>query len=913
MNLLDSASFIEPYHLSAPAPWAGHIPFASWLVARQRPHCFVELGAYSGISYLAFCQAIVQQGLTTRAYAIDTWEGDAHAGQYGEHIYQTLRKAHDPHYEAFSSLLRMRFDEALPQFADGSIDLLHIDGLHTFDAVRHDFETWLPKLSESAVVLFHDTVVRHGDFGVYRLWAELSERYPAIEFGHSNGLGVLLVGPEQPQDLRQLCKDADSAAQAQRFFGLLGARLERRADLLAIQADYRDALEQARTEQQAGAQRHQWIQQQDQTILALQRQQQQAQVELDQLRLALESQRALAQNRLEAAQQLSAQQYALVQVQHQLEQVYRSRSWRVTAGLRSAGRMARRMGAGSVRALLQRARRGLGFVVRGDWQGLRTRATELRRERSLSQALERRQREGARSVGIMATPHTLYVAHLVASALQRAGMTTQVFDTVPPDFSLDLYVVVCPQMFAQLPPGEKRIVFQMEQSVSSRWFTPAYLQTLENSLAVWDYAQTNLTYLEGHGIVYPQTYLVPIGGLPDYSGWLMRQGELPLTPDSGYDVLFYGDVKTPRRKALLKALGERFSMRVEGDLFGSALRRAVAGAKVVVNLHYYEGALLETTRIYECLSLGVPVVSETSADMDEHAAQLEGSVRFFPVGDVAAMVHAVAQALEQGALRAAMERSVQVSSVQFNFMLWRSLVALRIMNLATWDNLTAAMNLAGPQLALSLPETPQRRSAFLQLSAPGVQCFDGMRYTPGWMGCALSYRFLAQKALQAGWSRLEVMEDDVEFPVDYPQRRALVDAYLCEHEGQWDVFAGLVAIIHPDTQVLQVEHRDGMCFVTIDRMISMVHNIYAPATLQRLATWNPNNHDPNTNTIDRHLQNSGPLNVVVTLPFLVGHHEELHSSLWGVQNSQYSDLIAQAQEELQAKVAEFEQAAQVVT
>ncbi len=666
----------------------------------------------------------------------------------------------------------------------------------------------------------------------------------------------------------------------------------------------------------ADAQHQQWVEEQDQkAILALESQQQQAQAELEHLRLALESQRdvhqrALGQNRLEAAQQLAAQQYALVQVQHQLEQVYRSRSWRVTAGLRSAGRMARRMGAGSVRALLQRARRGLGFVVRGDWQGLRTRATELRRESTLTQALERRQREGARSAGIMATPHTLYVAHLVASALQRAGMTTQVFDAVPPDFSLDLYVVVCPQMFAQLPPGEKRIAFQMEQSVSSRWFTSEYLQTLENSLAVWDYAQTNLAYLEGHGIVYPHTYLVPIGGLPNYPAWLQEQGELPATPDARYDVLFYGDVNAPRRKALLKALGERFALRIEGDLFGSALRSAVAGAKVVVNLHYYEGALLETTRIYECLSLGVPVVSETSADMDEHAARLEGAVRFFPVGDAEAMLRAVAQTLEQGAQQAAMKQSVQASSAQFDFMLWRSLFALRLIDLATWEDLTGAITLAGPQLALSLPETPQRRSAFLRLSAPGVQCFDGMRYTPGWVGCALSYRFLAQKALQAGWSRLEVMEDDVEFPADYPQRRALVNAYLSEHEGQWDVFAGLIAIIHPDTQVRRVEHRGGMCFVTVDRMISMVHNIYAPATLQRLATWNPNNHDPHTNTIDRHLQNSGPLSVVVTLPFLVSHHEELHSSLWGVQNSQYSDLIAQAQVELQAKVTEFEQSAQ---
>lgn len=87
----------------------------------------------------------------------------------------------------------------------------------------------------------------------------------------------------------------------------------------------------------------------------------------------------------------------------------------------------------------------------------------------------------------------------------------------------------------------------------------------------------------------------------------------------------------------------------------------------------------------------------------------------------------------------------------------------------------------------------------------------------------------------------------------------------------------------------------------------MVHNIYTPAAQQLLAQWNPHNQDPHTNTIDRHLQNSGQLRVVVALPFLVGHHEELHSSLWGVQNSQYTDLIAQAQDQLQAMVQQFEQ------
>ncbi|MEI2642880.1 MAG: class I SAM-dependent methyltransferase [Candidatus Nanopelagicales bacterium] len=47
-----------------------------------------------------------------------------------------------PRYPGFSYLMRMYFHEALDHFEDESIDLLHIDGLHTYDAVKEDFTTW---------------------------------------------------------------------------------------------------------------------------------------------------------------------------------------------------------------------------------------------------------------------------------------------------------------------------------------------------------------------------------------------------------------------------------------------------------------------------------------------------------------------------------------------------------------------------------------------------------------------------------------------------------------------------------------------------------------------------------------------------------------------------------------------------
>lgn len=904
MNFITPAALLEPQHFSVPAPWAGHIPFGSWLVAVQKPETLVELGAYSGISYMAFCQAIKEQGLPTKAYAVDTWLGDAHAGAYGETIYQTLQREHDPRYAAFSTLLRMTFDEALPQFSNGSVDLLHIDGLHTYEAVRHDFETWLPKMSQRGVVLFHDTNVFRDDFGVHRLWAELSVRYPSMQFTHSNGLGVLLVGAQQPPELLQLCGASSDAATgltpgvARQVFSILGGRLEQLAQVLILQNQLHDARERETQLERAGQQRHEWIENLDRQLLDLQRRNTETENVVEAVNQLLNVRDA----------EVHALRQRLVGAEAQVQEIYASRSWRVTAGLRAAGKLARSWGLGT---LVRRARKAAGYAVRGEWRALAGRLAAVRREAVVEQQLSIAS-GGTRHVGVMATPHTLFVAHLLAQALHKAGITVDVMTEPPAEgFGLDGYFVVCPQMFKHLPPGEKRIVFQMEQSVSPRWFTPEYLHTLENSLAVLDYAQANLQFLEKRGIAYPHTFLVPVGGFAGYGTYLRHNNLQPQGVDAPCDVLFYGDANAPRRQQLLEAVGERFQLRIVGNLFGPELHRAIASARVVVNLHYYEGALLETTRIYECLSLGVPVVSETSVDQAEHTA-LDGAVRFVPVGDLPALLQALDEVLNASPQQSAAaqfdrEAVVEASQARFEFMLYRMLLARRWLDYTQFQALTSTTPLPGPRLALSLPETTARRAMFVSHQMPGVQVFDGVRYSPGWIGAALSYKYLAQQALAAQWPQLEVMEDDVLFLPDYVEHKAVVDAYLAQRSGQWDVFVGLIAIMHPDTRVLGVERQGGLVFITIDRMISMVHNIYAPTVLRLLAQWDERHADPETNTIDRYLQTQSQLRVVTTLPFLVGHHEELHSSLWGIQNSQYAEIIAKAQSELEAKVRAFEQ------
>lgn len=201
---VSDASLWPARYLADNQAWVEHIPFAFWLMGAAQPKTLVELGTYSGNSFFAFCQGAEQHGLDTALYAVDTWQGDEHVGKYEENIYNSVKKYQETHYLHHANLLRSTFDEARKKFAKNSVDILHIDGLHTYQAVKHDFDTWITTLSKSGIILFHDIAVRHLDFGVWRLWQELSEKYPAFEFRHCNGLGVLAVGDQIPTGVQKL-------------------------------------------------------------------------------------------------------------------------------------------------------------------------------------------------------------------------------------------------------------------------------------------------------------------------------------------------------------------------------------------------------------------------------------------------------------------------------------------------------------------------------------------------------------------------------------------------------------------------------------------------------------------------------------------------------------------------------------
>jgi len=224
---LSPAAFLWPRHIE-PSGWLEHAPFAFWMMDALRPRCAVELGTHHGFSYFSLCQAADSLGLDTACYAVDHWSGDEHAGHYEEDVFERVQAHNQQNYSAFSTLIRSTFKNALPYFPNHSIDLLHIDGRHFYDDVRQDFEDWTVKLSDRAVVLFHDTNVRERGFGVFKFWNEIRESHPSFEFLHGHGLGVLGVGSALPETMVEFfatARDPRVAPTIRQVYSRLGSAI----------------------------------------------------------------------------------------------------------------------------------------------------------------------------------------------------------------------------------------------------------------------------------------------------------------------------------------------------------------------------------------------------------------------------------------------------------------------------------------------------------------------------------------------------------------------------------------------------------------------------------------------------------------------------------------------------------------
>src|SRR5438477_12252893 len=155
-NPLDyPTSLLQPEYLSGDSVAAGHVPFALTLVDLVQPKTLVEVGTHRGDIYCAFCQAVKTLELPSRCTAVGAWGADAAvSSDDAGAVLAALRGRHDPRYGGFSTLVRTgaatgegRVEEialatTASRFPNGSIDLLHLDGMTLRVGAQRHFMAW---------------------------------------------------------------------------------------------------------------------------------------------------------------------------------------------------------------------------------------------------------------------------------------------------------------------------------------------------------------------------------------------------------------------------------------------------------------------------------------------------------------------------------------------------------------------------------------------------------------------------------------------------------------------------------------------------------------------------------------------------------------------------------------------------
>ncbi len=87
-----------------------------------------------------------------------------------------------------------------------------------------------------------------------------------------------------------------------------------------------------------------------------------------------------------------------------------------------------------------------------------------------------------------------------------------------------------------------------------------------------------------------------------------------------YDIFFYGN-KNYRRESILNELIKYFRLKIGWGYYEDKKLEFIGTSKIIINLHYYPNAGLETCRINEILNFDKIIISETS-EMDKENIEL---------------------------------------------------------------------------------------------------------------------------------------------------------------------------------------------------------------------------------------------------------------------------------------------------
>ena len=211
------------------------------------------------------------------------------------------------------------------------------------------------------------------------------------------------------------------------------------------------------------------------------------------------------------------------------------------------------------------------------------------------------------------------VADSIACALQDLGHHALVERAVQPGTR----GIFCGLPLGKLPADA--IIYNGEQVNRDSIWGARGLARLYQGHTVWDYSSINAARYPEHGLPVPQVVR---------PGYYRFDGRGENTTKS-FDVAFVGS-SNPRREQLLAELQGRglTLLRVPFGVYGEARDDLLLGARLCINIHFYETAIFESVRCSHLASLGIPVLSEVSAG-DEGTLYGMGGVPYRMLADFA--------------------------------------------------------------------------------------------------------------------------------------------------------------------------------------------------------------------------------------------------------------------------------------
>lgn len=172
------------------------LEFAS-IVQRQKPKAFLEIGTRNGGTFFVLCRLSDPQAIVI---SLDL-PGGQFGGGYTPFQIPVIRRMKSPgqrlhllRTDSHKAEAKLRTEHALK---GSQLDLLFIDGDHTYEGVKRDFEMYSPMVQAGGLVVFHDIVEIPGpEFGVHRFWNEVKSGYQHQEIIENpkqgwGGIGVL--------------------------------------------------------------------------------------------------------------------------------------------------------------------------------------------------------------------------------------------------------------------------------------------------------------------------------------------------------------------------------------------------------------------------------------------------------------------------------------------------------------------------------------------------------------------------------------------------------------------------------------------------------------------------------------------------------------------------------------------------